>query len=438
MPGDSITADAPPDANWTVTHASRLITSIAAAAEVRPGDSIMCGLPEPTQFLYDLAARDDLHDVALFMPTPRKGGVAVARHPGIEVRAPFVSQILRRAGAQSEVVPLRLQDGGGYGRRTAARIRVVQVGIPRLDGTVPAGSVLAGNGGLVHYDRRPDDLVFALVNPVVPMVPGDGFHVDDFDGLIEVPLDGAVPVFDERTPPAELDAFVGALDDLIPDGSTVQSGVGGLTEVAMSAMTHKRDLGIHTEIMCQGLADLMRSGAANGSRKPQYEGRAVFTISLPETFSYIDRNPMCRMTHGNEALDPSVIAANPSMRCVNGAVEVDLLGQVNAEMIGGHQWSGVGGQLDFLRGCQMSDDALAIHLMPATAAGGAASRIVPRIGENAVTATRYDTQAVVTEFGVAWLKDATVRQRAERLIAVAHPDHRAELTDAAQQAKLVP
>ena len=121
----------------------------------------------------------------------------------------------------------------------------------------------------------------------------------------------------------------------------------------------------------------------------------------------------------------------PSQLCVNAAIEVDLLGQVNAEMINGEQFSGVGGQLDFLRGCQMADDALAIHLMPSTAGAAMRPRIVPRLGINAATATRYDTQVVVTEYGIAWLKDATVRQRAERLIAIAHPDHRASLTEEA-------
>lgn len=423
--------------DWTHAFADKVITATEAAALVRDGDRVMCSLPEPTAFLYALAERAALRDVTLFMPTPRKGGVAVARHPGIEVHAPFVSQIQRRAGAHAEVVPLRLQDWGPYMRRNPGRIAVVQVAPPLPDGTVRPGSVLAGNGGLVLRDRRDDDVVIGLVNPVVPQVPGDAFHIDDFDHLIDIPLEGAAPVFDERTPPEELDAFVGALDDLIPDGATVQTGVGGLTEVSMSTMTHKRDLGIHTEVMCQGLVDLMRSGAATGARKEQFPGQAVFTISLPETFAYIHENPACRMTHGQVALDPSVIARNPDMRCVNSAIEVDLLGQVNAEMINGEQFSGVGGQLDFLHGCQMAEDALAIHLMPATAGGGTRSRVVPRLGVNSVSATRYDTQVVVTEFGVAWLKDATVRQKAERLIAIAHPDHRAELNDEASRAGLV-
>ena len=422
--------------DWAATYASKVITPAAAAATVNSGDRVMCSLPEPTAFLAALAQRADLTGVTLFMPTPRKGGVLVAEHPGIEVQSPFVSQILRQAGATAEVVPLRLQDWAAYARRAPGRVAVVQVAAPLADGTVPAGSVLAGNGGMVQRDRRRGDLVFALVNPVVPRVHGQTFHIDDFDALIEIPSHDATPVFDERTPPTDLDPFIAALDELIPDGATVQSGVGGLTEIALSSLTHKQDLGIHTEIMCQGLADLMRTGAANGSRKAVHTGKAVFTIALPDTFAYINDNPACHIDHGEYVLDPRVIAQNPSMRCINAAIEVDLLGQVNAEMINGTQFSGVGGQLDFLHACQMNDDALAIHLMPSTA-GVATSRIVPRIGVNAVTATRYHSQVVVTEFGIAWLKDATVRQKAERLIAIAHPDHRAGLTEAAQRSGLI-
>jgi len=423
--------------DWTAAYADRVITSEQAAAAVEAGDHVVTSLPEPTAFLEALARRSDLTDITIFMPVPRRGGVAVAEHPGMTVQATFISQIMRKAGASSEVIPLRLQDWNRYLRDHPGRVSVIQVATPQPDGTVRPGSVLGGNGSVVQRERRPGDLVFALVNPVVPQVHGEAFHIDDFDGLIEIPADGATPVFDERTPPDELEPFIGALDELIPDGATVQSGVGGLTEIALSSMTHKRDLGIHTEIMCQGLADLMRSGAANGSRKTIFTSKAVFTISLPETFAYVNDNPDCHITHGEVALDPRIIAQNPSMRCVNAAVEVDLLGQVNAEMIGGQQFSGVGGQLDFLRGCQLAEDALSIHLLPSTARGGTASRIIPRIGQNGVTATRYDSQVVVTEHGIAWLKDATMTQKAERLIAVAHPDHRAELTDAAEQAGLL-
>ena len=419
--------------DWTQEWPHLVISPQAAAEQVRDGDLVGTSLPEPTAFLYALAERSDLNDVAVFVPAPRKGGAAIGTNPRLELRAPFLTQILREAGAQAELIPVRLEDWGRFAVRNPPRVACVQVGTPLPDGTVPPGSAIAGNDALVRRARQTSDLVFGLVNPVVPYIHGDSFRVEDFDALIHVPLRGSMPIFDERTPPSNLDPFIGALDELIPNGATVQSGVGGLTEVALARLTHKTDLGIHTEVMCQGLMDLMKSGAATNRLKTVFPDKTVFTIALPETFDFLNDNPDCHIVPAHVALNHQQIAANRDMRCVNGALEIDLWGQVNSEMINGVQHSGVGGALDFLRGCQMSESAMSIHLMPATARGGAASRIVPQIGINAVTATRYDVDVVVTEFGIARLQDASVRQKAERLIAIAHPDHQEELKDAAQR-----
>ena len=421
---------------WTKEWPHLVISAQDAAAQVRDGDLVGASLPEPTAFLYALAERTNLTDVAVFVPAPRKGGAAIGTNPTLELRAPFLTQILREAGAQAELVPVRLEDWGRFAIRNPPRIACVQVGTPLPDGTVPPGSAMAGNDALVRRARRDGDLVFGLVNPVVPYIHGDSFRIEDFDALIHVPLKGSMPIFDERTPPSTLDPFVGALDELIPDGATLQSGVGGLTEVALARLTHKTDLGIHTEVMCQGLMDLMKSGAATNRLKTVFPNKTVFTIALPETFDFVNDNADCHIVPAHVALNHQQISANRDMRCVNSALEIDLWGQVNSEMINGVQHSGVGGALDFLRGCQMSESAMSIHLMPATAKGGTASRIVPQINVNAVTATRYDVDVVVTEFGIARLQDAAVTQKAERLIAVAHPDHREELKEAAQRMKI--
>ncbi|HJL98247.1 MAG: acetyl-CoA hydrolase/transferase C-terminal domain-containing protein [Acidimicrobiales bacterium] len=418
---------------WTQEWPHLVISPQAAADHVQDGDLVGTSLPEPTAFLYALAERNDLNDVAVFVPAPRKGGAAVGTNPNLELRAPFLTQILREAGAQAELIPVRLEDWGQFAIRNPPRVACVQVGTPLPDGTIPPGSAIAGNDALVRRARRDGDLVFGLVNPVVPYIHGDSFRVEEFDALIHVPLRGSMPIFDERTPPSNLDPFIGALDELIPNGATVQSGVGGLTEVALARLTHKTDLGIHTEVMCQGLMDLMKSGAANNRLKTVFPNKTVFTIALPETFDFLNDNPDCHIVPAHVALNHQQISANRDMRCVNGALEIDLWGQVNSEMINGVQHSGVGGALDFLRGCQMSESAMSIHLMPATAKGGSASRIVPQINVNAVTATRYDVDVVVTEFGIARLQDASVSQKAERLIAIAHPDHQEELKEAAHR-----
>ncbi len=423
---------------WQEQFADRLLTPQEAASMVKDGDVVVSGLPEPTEVLNALGDRRELSDVQIFIPAPRVGGVAVAENPGISVLTGFRTQFLREAGAPAEVLPVRLHDWGGLFERMAPRVSIIQVSTPEADGTVRPGSALAANDVLVRRDRGPDDVVLALVNPIMPQILGHTFHVDDFDGLIVLPpgSDG-MPLFDQRSEPSHLDAFVGALDELIPDGSTLQAGVGGIAERALSQMTHKVGLGVHTEVLGAGLAHLVEIGVADGSRKSVFPGEAVFTIALPETFEFVDRNPKVRIEPARLVLDPAMVAKNHLMRCVNSALEVDLWGQVNAEMINGEQYSGVGGQLDFLRGCTLSNDALSIHVMPSTAAGGTTSRIVTQIDRNAVTGTRYDTQALVTEYGIAYLRDTTIRQRAERLIAVAHPDFREQLTEDAKQGGLL-
>lgn len=424
--------------NWTEAFADRVITPEAAAALVVDGDLVVGGLPEPTLFLEALGARRDLDSIDVFVPAPRVGGVAVAENPAVRLLTPFRTQLLRKAGTPAEVLPVRLHDWAGLIERMRPRVAVVQVSTPEADGTVHPGSTLAANDRLVRRDRAPGDVVIGLVNPIVPHIYGETYHIDEFDALIPVPVDGkAMPIFDERREPEHLDAFVGALEELIPDGATLQAGIGGIAERALYRLSGKADLGIHTEVLGAGLAHLVETEIATGRRKTLYPGEAVFTITLPEAFAAVDRNPRFRIEPARAVLDPAVVASNHLMRCINSALEVDLWGQVNAEMIDGQQYSGVGGQLDFLRGCSLSNDALAIHVLPSTAAGGTRSRIVTRIDRNAVTGTRYDTQVIVTEYGIAWLRDATMRQKAERLIAIAHPDFRAGLTEDAERSGIL-
>ncbi len=424
--------------DWTTTFADRVITPEVAAGMVADGDLVVAGLPEPTLFLEALGTRRDLQSIDVFVPAPRVGGVAVAENPAVRLLTPFRTQMLRKAGTAAELLPVRLHDWAGLVERMQPRVAVVQVSTPEPDGTVHVGSTLAANDRLVRRDRRPGDVVLGLVNPIVPHILGQTYHVDEFDGLIPIPVDEkAMPIFDERRQPDHLDAFVGALEELIPDGATLQAGIGGIAEPALYRLQDKSDLGVHTEVLGAGLAHLVEIGVATGRRKTLFPEEAVFTISLPEVFTAVDRDPRFRIESARTVLDPATVASNRLMRCINSALEVDLWGQVNAEMIDGEQYSGVGGQLDFLRGCSLANDALAIHVLPSTAAGGTRSRIVPRIERNAVTGTRYDTQVIVTEYGVAWLRDATMRQKAERLIAIAHPDFRAELADEAERAGLI-
>lgn len=420
---------------WTEQFADKVTTAADAAALVRDGDRVMCGLPEPVSFLVALGERSDISGVECYVPAPRSGGAAVAKSSGVELHTSFLTEVLRRSGAPAQVRPIGFSGWAGFARRWQPRIRVVTVAEPLADGTIRPGSSLGASDALVRERARPDDLVIGVVNPGQPQINGDSFKVGDFDFLIPLSSREPRPDYDQRSVPDEIDDFVGAIDELVPNGATLQAGVGGLAEEIMANLSHKTGLGIHTEVFGYGLCRLMESGAVTNADKALFPGQTVCTIALPETYDFAADNPNLRIEAAGTVLHPPNIASNPNVRCINSSIEVDLFGQSNAEMIGGSQFSGVGGQLDFLRACALSDDALAIQVLKSTTGKGQ-SRIVARLDRNAATGTRYDTHVVVTEYGVAWLRDATITQRAKRLIAVAHPDHRASLTEEAERSGL--
>ncbi|MFN0029539.1 MAG: acetyl-CoA hydrolase/transferase family protein [Acidimicrobiales bacterium] len=423
--------------SWTDHFAHKVMTVEQAAGLVRNGDRVMGGLPEPAAFLAALARREDLSDVALYLGAPRAGGVAAALNPGITLYAGFLTEAVRQAGAPVEVLPVHFSGWTGFIRRWRPRVRVVLVAEPSLDGVVHPGSTVANDDELVRGARPDDAVVIGIVDPNQPRLRGFTYRVEDFDVLVPLPSDTEAPFYDSRRVSAHIDTVVGHIDDLIPDGATLQSGVGGLPEAIMSRLGHKRDLGIHTEVMGAGMAELLGTGAVTNTRKTLYPGETVFTIAMPEALDALAQHPGTRLERAAMVLDPREVAKNHQMRCVNAVLQVDLFGQGNAEMLGGQQYSGVGGQLDFLRACTFADDALSILVLESTTANGTVSRIVPHVAPNATTGGRYETQVVITEHGVAWLQDASMRQKAQRLIDIAHPDHRDWLTEAAKQSGLL-
>ncbi len=422
--------------SWTERYAAKILTMQQAAGLVRDGDRVMGGMPEPAPFLTALGARTDLHDVEVFLAAPRTGGVAVAANAGMTLLTSFLTEATRRAGVPVEVLPVHFSAMPGFIRRWRPRVRVVLVAAPGEDGTVHPGSALANDDELVRGERPDDAVVIGIVDPNQPRLRGAAFHVEDFDALVALPQDTDPPFYDSRRVSPHLETIVGHLDDLIPDGATLQSGVGGLPESVVAHFGHKQDLGIHTEVFGPGLAELIGTGAVTNTRKTFYPGETVFTIALPETLDALAGHPMARLESASIVLDPRQIARNHRMRCVNATLQVDLFGQGNAEMLSGTQYSGVGGQLDFLRACTLAEDALSILVLESTTANGSVSRIVPHLSPNATTGGRYETQVVVTEHGVAWLQDATMAQKAQRLIAIAHPAHRDRLTEAGRAAGL--
>jgi acyl-CoA hydrolase len=230
-------------------------------------------------------------------------------------------------------------------------------------------------------------------------------------------------------PSRHAEAIAAHLDPLVPDGATIQVGIGSVPDAAVERL-QGRSYGIHTEVLGRGLTRLVEAGRADGSRKSEDAGLVVCTIASvdPEVRKLVEDPARAEVRASSEVLDPRVIARHHKLRCINSALAVDLRSQVNAESLGWSQVAGVGGQLDFFRGAGLAHDGLRIIVLGSTTSGGETRIVAAHPPGAVITATRYDIDVVITEHGVAWLKDQTDERRARALIEVASPPHRDELT----------
>jgi len=272
-------------------------------------------------------------------------------------------------------------------------------------------------------------LVIAQVNDQMPMTYGDNFiNINDIDYIVEV----SKPII-ELTPPSigEVEKAIGEhCASLIEDGSTLQLGIGAIPDAVLLFLKDKKNLGIHSEMFSDGIVDLYNSGAIDNSKKTLHPGKMIVTFLMgsKKLYDFVNNNPVVELYPVNYVNDPLTIMKNSKMVSINSALQVDLMGQVCAEAIGLKQFSGVGGQVDYIRGVSMSDDGKAIIAMPSTAAKGKLSRIVPFLDHGScVTTSRNDVEYIVTEYGIANLRGKSLKQRAKELINIAHPNFRDEL-----------
>ncbi len=278
-------------------------------------------------------------------------------------------------------------------------------------------------------------LVIGEINAQMPYVYGDNkIHLSKLDCIVMADY----PLYTIPQPnigPVE-EAIGRNCATLVEDGSTLQLGIGAIPDAALLFLKEKKDLGIHTEMFSDGVIELVRSGVITGKRKTLHPGKmvATFLMGSEEVYKFVHNNPDVELYPVDYVNDPRVIARNDNMVSINSCIEIDLMGQVVSESIGPRQFSGTGGQVDYVRGAVWSKGGKSIMAMPATARQGSASRIVPKITDGAaVTTLRNDVDYVVTEYGIAHLKGRSLRERAEALIAVAHPDFREELRAAYRQ-----
>ena len=271
--------------------------------------------------------------------------------------------------------------------------------------------------------------VIAQVNPHVPRTHGDGIiHISQIDAAIEVnqPIHAA-----HLSEPTEIEKMIGKhVAELVEDGATLQMGIGGIPNVVLNNLVNHKGLGIHTEMFSDGVLPLIEKGVITGENKEIKTGKLVtcFAVGSPKLYDFVDDNPLVHFKEAAYTNDKAIIRRNPKVTAINSAIEIDLTGQVCADTIGKIQYSGVGGQMDFIRGAALSEGGKAIIAMPSVTNKGI-SKIVPYLKEGAgVTTTRAHVHYIATEYGVVDLFGKNLKQRAEALISIAHPDHREELS----------
>lgn len=273
--------------------------------------------------------------------------------------------------------------------------------------------------------------VIAQVNPRMPRTHGDTFlHVSEIDAFVEI----EEPVLELAIPKiGEVERAIGEnCAKLVHDGDTLQLGIGGIPDAVLLFLKGKKDLGIHSEMISDGVVELIEAGVITNKRKTLHPGKTVvtFLMGTKRLYDYADDNPSLYMCGVDYVNDPFVIAGNDNLISINSCIQVDLQGQVAAESAGLSQISGIGGQTDFVRGARRSKGGKSIMAIASTAKKGTVSKIVPFLDEGAaVTTSRTDVDYVVTEFGIAALRGKSLKQRAAALIRIAHPDFRKGLRE---------
>lgn len=410
------------------------VSASAAAQAVRSGDTIFIGgvCSEPQAFLAALVSRaEELENVTIIhqrvlgsMEYARDGMQAHFRHKGV-----FLGPAAREAVAngRADFVPINLSDVEAELLTGQLRpdVTVLQCSPPDAMGRCNLGAYV----GFVHAALHAR-LVIGEFNDQVPHTHGETIlPVGAFDlvTLNSYPLNTLPPSESADDIEAAIAAHVAPL---VRDGCTVQIGHGAMPGAILGRLKDRNDLGIHSELVTDSMVELMRLGVVNNTVKTIHRGKSVasFLNGTTKMFQFVDRNPDVELYPTSYVNSPQVIGQNPRVVAINAAIEVDVLGQVNAESIGSRVFSGPGGQLDFARGARLSKEGRSIVALQATAKGGRISRIVSALASgSAVTVPRTLVDVVATEYGIAELRGRTVRERAEALIAIAAPQFRSEI-----------
>jgi acyl-CoA hydrolase/ribosomal protein S18 acetylase RimI-like enzyme len=314
-------------------------------------------------------------------------------------------------------------------------VALIQTSVPDEHGYVSLGVSV----DIVKAATEIAGTVIAQINKNMPRVHGDGFiHISELDYIVH--HDESLLEYQDESDD-EVAAQIGKyVAKLVEDGDTIQVGYGSIPNAVLSSLTNKKNLGVHTELISDGIVELMRKGIVNNSEKTINRGKTIATFCMgnKNTYEYINDNPAIEFRTVDLTNNPLLIAQHKNMTAINSALEIDLTGQASAESLGHTFYSGIGGQADFMRGAILAEHGKTILTILSTADNGKVSRIMPFLKEGAgVTLNRGDIHYVVTEFGIAYLHGKNIRERAMELIAIAHPKFRPELIKGAKERNLI-
>ena len=434
--------------SWHDIYKSKITTADEAMKSIRSGDRIfLTGNSSVPQELLDALVRraPQVYDVEICMALTI-GEKADYTTPEMEhhlrVNTMFISNKTRAAvnEGQADFTPVLLSEFTLLFKNGHLPLDVafVHLSPPDEHGFCSYGVEV----GLTKAPAEAARIIIAEVNQKMPRTLGDAFiHVSKLTHVIPVnyPLVEFKMTSDEENQLAT--RIASQIAELIPDGATMQMGIGAIPDAVLQFLYDKKDLGIHTELFSDGVIDLIDAGVITNGRKTLHPGKIIagFIIGTQRLYDYVDDNPLIELHRTEYVNDPFVIAQNYRQVAINSAIEIDLTGQVCADSIGTYLYSGVGGQLDFIYGAARSHEGVPIIALPSTAKQDEFSRIVPMLKPGAgVVTSRNHVHYVVTEFGVASLYGKTIRERAQELINVAHPKFREELTRAARELHYIP
>ncbi len=430
--------------SWVDDYKKKLVTSEEAVSVIKSGDRVYISgnAATPYVLMKALAARkDELEDVELVHvlllgedPLSKPEMEGHFRHNSL-----FVGPADRKAinEGRADYIPIFLHQIPDlfYSGQMPLDVTILHLSPPDEHGFMSYGVEVLASKAAAEKAK----IVIAQVNEKMPRVLGDSFiHVSRVHKIVEISEN--LPEL-ERSPASEVERKIGKyIADLIEDGCTLQLGIGGIPDAVIAGLKERRDLGIHTEMVSDGVMEAIEAGIITGARKTFHPYKVVMTFILGSSklYDFVDNNPVFEAHPTDYTNHPFNVSRNDNMIAVNSAIEIDITGQVCSDSIGTFIYSGFGGQVDFIRGAAHSLGGKPIIAMPSTAKEGEMSRIVPFLKKGAgVVTTRADVKYVVTEFGVANLHGKNLQERTRDLINIAHPKFRADLIREAKERNLL-